>query len=135
RSHDDAKLDAQTDHMRACLRDAAARYSVVVDGEVVRARVDEHVTREYESMNVSDDSKIVQLVMRAASNLNHQVKTLATGGGCDANVFNRRGLEVANLGTGMQAIHTVKEWLDVNDMYRSADVVLEILKLNAQDNG
>ena len=45
RSHDDAKLDAQTDHMRACLREAAARYSVVVDGEVVRARVDEHVTR------------------------------------------------------------------------------------------
>jgi tripeptide aminopeptidase len=132
RSHDDAKLDAQTEHMRACLREAASRYSVVVDGELVRARVDEHVTREYESMNVPDESKIVQLVMRAASNLNQQVKTLATGGGCDANVFNRRGLEVANLGTGMQAIHTVKEWLDVKDLYRSADVVLEILKLNAQ---
>ena len=28
----------------------------------------------------------------AASNLGQQVKTLATGGGCDANVFNKRGL-------------------------------------------
>jgi tripeptide aminopeptidase len=132
RSHDDAKLDAQTEHMRQALRDAAAKRTVVVDGETVTARVEDHVTREYHSMNVPDDSTIVQLVMKAAGNLNHQVKTLATGGGCDANVFNKRGLEVANLGTGMQAIHTVKEWLDVKDLYRSADVVLEILKLNAE---
>ncbi|HQR40680.1 MAG TPA: M20/M25/M40 family metallo-hydrolase, partial [Blastocatellia bacterium] len=88
--------------------------------------------REYHAMNVPDESTIVQLVIRAANNLNQVVKTLATGGGCDANVFNRRGLEVANLGTGMQAIHTVKEWLNVQDMYLSADVVLEILKLNAE---
>lgn len=132
RSHDDAKLSAQTEHMHRCLVDAAERHSVVVDGELVRARVEAHISREYDAMNLSDDSTIVQLVMRAASKLNKQVKTLATGGGCDANVFNRRGLEVANLGTGMQAIHTVKEWLDVKDMYLSAEVVLEILKLNAQ---
>ncbi len=131
RSHSEAKLTAQTEHMSQAFRDAAARHSVVVDGAVVTASVEEHVTREYSAMNVPDDSTIVKLVMQAATNLNHQVKTLATGGGCDANVFNTRGLEVANLGTGMQGIHTVKEWLDVKDMYRSADVVLEILKLNA----
>ncbi len=132
RSLDDAKLDAQTAHMCQTLRDAAARHVVVVDGETIRASVEEHVTREYHAMNVPDESTIVQLVIRAANNLNQVVKTLATGGGCDANVFNRRGLEVANLGTGMQAIHTVKEWLNVQDMYLSADVVLEILKLNAE---
>ncbi|MBK6313344.1 MAG: M20/M25/M40 family metallo-hydrolase [Blastocatellia bacterium] len=131
RSHDSSKLDAQAEHMRRALHDAAARHTVIVDGSTVTARVEEHITREYHAMNVADDSTIVQLVMQAASNLNQEVQTLATGGGCDANVFNQRGLEVANLGTGMQAIHTVKEWLDVNDMYRSADVVLEILKLNA----
>ena len=132
RSHDEAKLNAQTGHMCERFREAAARHSIVLDGETITARVEEHVQREYQAMNVSDDSKIVKLVMRAATNLNHQVKTLATGGGCDANVFNTRGLEVANLGTGMQAIHTVKEWLDVQDLYKSADVVLEILKLNAE---
>lgn len=132
RSHSEAKLTAQTEHMGQAFRDAAARHSVVVDGDVVTATVEEHVVREYSAMNVPDDSTIVKLVMQAATNLNHQVKTLATGGGCDANVFNTRGLEVANLGTGMQGIHTVKEWLDVKDMYRSADVVLEILKLNAK---
>jgi tripeptide aminopeptidase len=132
RSHDEAKLDAQTTHMRQTLHDAAARHSVVVNGQTISARVEEAIERDYDRMNVPDDSTIVQLVVRAANNLNQTVKTLATGGGCDANVFNKRGLEVANLGTGMQAIHTVKEWLNVQDMYRSADIVLEIVKLNAQ---
>jgi tripeptide aminopeptidase len=58
------------------------------------------------------------------------LKTLATGGGCDANVLNQKGLEVANLSTGMREIHTVHEWLDLKDLYLSAQVVLEIVRLN-----
>ena len=53
--------------MRQCLRDAAARHSIVLDGETITARVEEHVNREYHAMNVPDDSRIVQLVMRAAT--------------------------------------------------------------------
>jgi len=37
---------------------------------------------------------------------------------------------VANLGTGMREIHTVHEWLDLKDLYLSAQMVLEIVKLN-----
>lgn len=133
RSHDTSKLDAQVLHMRQALREAAERHQIVVNGETVKAWVEERIEREYDAMNVADDSTVVRLVMQAATNLGHQVKTLATGGGCDANVFNKRGLQVANLGTGMQAIHTVKEWLNVQDLYRSADVVMEILKLNAKE--
>src|SRR2546427_2383378 len=46
------------------------------------------------------------------------------GGGCDANVLNRRGLEVVNLGTGMRDIHTTSEWLKVSDMVAAAEVTL-----------
>ena len=41
-------------------------------------------------------------------------------------------IECANFGMGMRAIHTVKEWLDVKDMYASAEITLEILKLNGE---
>ena len=81
-------------------------------------------------MHVPDDSAIVRLVQRAAKNLHLELKTLATGGGCDANVLNQKGLEVANLSTGMREIHTVNEWLDLKDLYLSAQVVLEIVRLN-----
>ena len=132
RSLDDAKLDAQTAHVIKCCEDAAARYEVTVDGVTTKARVESSVTREYHAMDVSDDSRVVKLVKGAAARMGLEVKTLASGGGCDANIFNKRGIECANLGTGMRAIHTVKEWLDVKDMYASANMTLEIMRLNGE---
>jgi tripeptide aminopeptidase len=132
RSLDDAKLEAQTAHMIKCLEDAAAKYEVTVDGVTTRGRVESDVNREYFAMDVSDDSRVVRLVKEAASRMGLQVETMASGGGCDANIFNKRGIECANLGTGMRAIHTVKEWLDVKDMYASAEMTLEIMRLNGE---
>jgi tripeptide aminopeptidase len=132
RSLDDAKLDAQTAHIIKCCEEAAARYEVTVDGVTTKARVEAHVTREYHAMDVPDDSRVVKLVKEAAARMGLKVETLASGGGCDANIFNKRGIECANLGTGMRAIHTVKEWLDVKDMYASANMTLEIMRLNGE---
>jgi len=132
RSLDDAKLEAQTAHIIKCLEDAAAKHEVTVEGVTTKARVESHVTREYHAMDVSDDSRVVKLVKEAAARMGLKVETMASGGGCDANIFNKRGIECANLGTGMRAIHTVKEWLDVKDMYASAEMTLEIMRLNGE---
>lgn len=132
RSLDDEKLEAQTRHMIECLEEAASKYEVTVDGATTRGRVEAHVSREYQAMDVADDSRVVQLVKGAAAKLGLDVQTMASGGGCDANIFNQKGIECANLGTGMRAIHTVKEWLDVKDMYASAEMSLEIMRLNGE---
>ena len=50
----------------------------------------------------------------------------------DANVFSARGLEVANLGCGMRQIHTVAEWIDVRDVFRTAELLVETLRLDAE---
>ena len=47
-------------------------------------------------------------------------------------MLNGKGLQVANLGCGMREIHTVNEWLDLKDLVRTAELVLEIVRLNAQ---
>jgi tripeptide aminopeptidase len=132
RSLSDEKLEAQTRHMNECFERAAAKYEVTVDGVTTKGRVEAHVTREYFAMDVPDSSRVVQLVYQAAQRLGHKVEAMASGGGCDANIFNKRGIECANFGTGMRAIHTVKEWLDVKDMYQSAEIALEVLKLNGE---
>ncbi len=132
RSHSEAKLTAQTEHMRACFEEAAARHSVSVDERTVRARVEFEAIREYEAMNLPDASSIVRLIVAAGERLKSQVTVTGMGGGCDANILNRRGFEVANLGTGMRDIHTVKEWLDVKDMVLAAEVLLEAIALNTQ---
>lgn len=132
RSLKEAKLDAQTRHMDECFREAAAKYEVTIDGVKKTARVESHIERSYDVMDVPDDSPIVQLVLKAANNLHEAVERLEMMGGCDANALNRKGLLCANLGTGMRAIHTVNEWLDIRDLYKSAQLVLEVVRLNGQ---
>jgi tripeptide aminopeptidase len=134
RSHSPEKLEQQTRHMVSCLEEAAARHTLELDGTRFEARIESKIERDYDRMAVSEDAPIVQLVYAAGKNLNVNVKTQATGGGCDANIFNQKGLEVANLGTGMRDIHTVHEWLDLKDLYLSGEIVLEILRLNASDS-
>ena len=131
RSHSAEKLDRQTEHMRLCLEQAAAGHAVEVSGRRFHATIEAKIERDYDRMEVPDGAPIVRLVQAAARNLGVELKTLATGGGCDANVLNQKGLEVANLSTGMRDIHTVKEWLNLQDLYLSARMVLEVVTLNA----
>ena len=82
-------------------------------------------------MDVSEESKIVSLVNQSAKNLGIGIENIASGGGCDANYFNKNGIECVNLGTGMKEIHTVKEYLVLEEFYRAADILLEVIKLNS----
>jgi tripeptide aminopeptidase len=132
RSHNPEQLERQTQHMLRCLEEAAARYRLELGGKEHKARVEAKIERDYDRMDVPDGAPIVQLVRAAARNLNCDLKTTATGGGCDANVLNQKGLQVANLATGMREIHTVKEWLDLRDLNLCATMVLEIVRVNAQ---
>ena len=132
RSLNEEKLKAQCDHMVKCFEEAAAKREVTVEGKTTKAWVEANVTAEYYAMDVPDESRVVQLVIQAAKRMGLDVQTMASGGGCDANIFNRKGIECANLGTGMRAIHTVNEWLDVKDMYASAEMTIEILRLNGE---
>jgi tripeptide aminopeptidase len=128
RSLDEAKLDAQTAHMRQCFHEAAERHQVNVDGVTHRARVVERIERDFPRLDVPDDAPIVRAVLAAAGAVGWSVNTRSTGGGCDANVFNQKGLRVANLGTGMRAIHTVNEYLLLDEFARAGEVVLETVR-------
>ena len=129
RSHDEEKLERQTQAMVACLQDAAAGATLELDGRLHETRVESRISRAYDRMDVSDETAIVQRVHEAARNLGFAVDTVAKGGGCDANVLNKRGLQVANLASGMRDIHTVHEWLDVNDLVTAARIIHEVVRL------
>jgi tripeptide aminopeptidase len=126
-----AKLEAQTEHMRRRFEEAAARHAVRLEDGEHRARVEVKVDRQYERLDVADTAKVVTLVAGAAKGLGKSFKTRATGGGSDANVYTTRGIEIANLACGMRDIHTVHEWVDLKDLYTTASIVLETVRLNA----
>jgi tripeptide aminopeptidase len=74
----------------------------------------------------------VRMIAEAARRLNRPFRTRSTGGGSDANVFTARGLEIANLGCGMREIHTVNEWVNMNDIVSTAELLVETLRVNAE---
>ena len=128
---DDAKLRAQTEHMRRCVEDAAARHSAMVDGRERRARAAVEIERHYDRLDVPDQAAIVRMAKGAAAALGRALPTRSTGGGSDANVFAARGIEVANLACGMRDIHTLDEWVDVRDLVSTAELLVELIRLNA----
>lgn len=131
RSHNNEKLDREVKHICDCFHQAAEQHSVSINGTKKTPVVDIDINHVYRKMDVSSSAEITQLVDKAVSNLNYTIEHHTTGGGCDANYFNKKGLECVNLGTGMYELHTVNEYLVLDEFYRSADIVLETLKLNA----
>ncbi len=128
RSRNREKLTAQTERMRACFQEALQKFSTEIKGERVSGRVEENIWRDYNAINVPESAPIVCAVLQAAKKCGYNVKTNATGGGCDANILNEKGITVPNLGTGMHQIHTVREWVSLSEMSQTAHVVFEVLK-------
>jgi tripeptide aminopeptidase len=131
RSLDVDKLEAQTAHMRQRFEGAVAGRAVRVGEQLHQARADVEVRRQYEPLDLRDDASIVRLVRGAAGRLGRPFRTRSTGGASDANVWAWRGLEVGNLACGMREIHTVNEWIDINDVVVTAGLVAETVRLSA----
>ena len=132
RSHNEEKLKRQVEHMIDCFEKAIEGSIINVDGKQVRGRLEKNIYKDYERMDLPDNSPIVHLVLRAAQNKNLNVQTRAMGGGCDANIFNQRGIQVANLGTGMRNIHSVSEYLIIEEFIRAAEIIYEVLLINSE---
>lgn len=119
RSRSEEKLAAQSRHMREAFERAAA---------ALGARAEVSVQRQYDSFSLPADSPAVALAAAAAAGLGLPVHLGATGGGSDANHLNRRGLPTAVLGVGMKKVHTTEEYIEEQDLYNSARLVLAILE-------
>jgi len=127
RSHSQKKLDHYTGHMQktfeiaagACQRDTS---------KGTLPYVETSVERDYPMMVVDHDHPVVKLASKAAQKLGKALETKSTGGGSDANIFNSKGITTVLLGTGMQEVHTTKEYIKLKDMVESAQLILEIIK-------
>ncbi|MEQ9618617.1 MAG: M20/M25/M40 family metallo-hydrolase [Deltaproteobacteria bacterium] len=140
RSHNEETLESQVDHMRSCFHETVSTYEVTihddlaVEGTTHVAKLIEKIERSYDKMDVPPESLPARLVQAAVKNLGHNIALHTSGGGCDANYFNKMGIECVNLGTGMYELHTVNEYLVLEEFYRSAEIVLESIKLNAYNS-
>ncbi len=115
RSLNGEKLTAQVNHMIDTFETSATKFGAQVEIESSRA---------YDAFVIAEDDAHVVEVKQAFSKLGINATTQHTGGGSDANNFNKNGLTTVNLSTGMAKVHTTEEYIAVDDMVKITEFVI-----------
>ncbi len=131
RSHSPEKLDQETEKIVQCFENEISTYKREFPSEDGLPKLEVTVQRDFSAMRVPEEHLVVNLAKEAASRLGRQMKTKIGGGGSDANIFFEHGIVTGILGTGMTDVHTVRESIRLDDMVRSAELLLEIIQVHA----
>jgi len=126
RSHSPQKLQRQTDEMIRCVRVAVEGFDSDVGGRGL-ARWEVDVRPDYPAVKLDTNCRAVATAKKAGQALGIDVPLIIGGGGSDINIFNHRGIQMANLGTGMDHVHTNSECIKIDDMVKAANLLLAII--------
>ncbi len=127
RSHDPEKLEKVTQGIVAAFQDAARQF----DSGDGFPRIEASIELDFPLTNIPEDHPVITLARKAAANLGLPMESQCIGGGADANIFFGKGIAAGVLGTGMTDVHTLHESIALEDMVRTAELILEILKVHA----
>lgn len=89
------------------------------------------IENEFPKTEIAETHPVVRMARQAAKNLGRQMHARKTGGGSDANIFFSKGIVTGVIGTGMRDIHTVREWIQLSDMVKTVELLLEIIGLHS----
>ena len=131
RSHDEEKLNKITNEIVSSFTEVIENYKKMNPNDEI-PRVEINIEKDFSRTHIPDDHPLIKLATRAAENLGRKMKTKTTGGGADANIFFEKGIFTGVLGTGMRDMHTVRESVKLDDMVRTAELLLEIIRLHSQ---
>ena len=124
RSRNLEKLERQTAQMCETFKRSVEEMGAVAEIEVIRL---------YDPFKLEEKSQVASLSAQAAHSAGLTSTFGATGGGSDANFYNRFGVPCVVLGTGMQKSHTIEECIIEEDLYSTARFVVEIIKAVAKE--
>ena len=116
RSHSKERLERQTN----LIIDTFKKNAPLVNIDVID---------DYPLMVVKEDHPLIKIIKVAAEKIGIKMALKTTGGGSDANIFNSKGIVSVIMGTGMKKVHTNKEYIHLNDMVKSAILLLNIIAL------
>lgn len=134
RSLDELKLNTITDGIIEAFENAVNTY--VPQSDVAgRPRLEIQVENDFPATHIPADHPVITLALAAAGGMGKKLIPKTTGGGADANIFFKNGIMTGVIGTGMQDMHTVREWIRLDDMAETAAFVLEIIRLHAENGG
>lgn len=123
RSHSHKKLLRYTELIRNSVRQA-------IDSVPLREGLpsyEEEIFQEYPGMYIPASHPLVRQIRRIGKKQGIAMKIHYGGGGSDANIFNKNGIETIILGTGMKNPHTLAESIRLEDMVRITELLVRVV--------
>lgn len=122
RSRNNAKLDAQIEHMKSLFENEA---------EKIGAKAIVNVNRAYSTYRWTEDDDVVKLGMAASRKIGIEPAFLEGGGGSDANIYNAAGIPSLVIGTGYSGAHSTSEELNAKDLTKTAEFASALIECAA----
>lgn len=126
RSLDSIKLEKQITAMKTAFETAAIEMGTTCEVEVTYA---------YPGYKENDDAQVVQTAKAAIERCGFTARTLASGGGSDANVIASFGIPTINLAIGYEFIHTTKEQISITSLQKTTTLVVAIIEQMVVNGG
>ncbi|MCF8095752.1 MAG: M20/M25/M40 family metallo-hydrolase [Desulfobacteraceae bacterium] len=130
RSHDPEKLERVSRQIIDAFKHEAKAFPYQ-DKEAGLPYITADMKNEFPATRIDEDHPVVRHAKSAAQRIGRGLSAMRTGGGSDANIFFDKGFAVGVLGTGMREIHTVREWIRIDDMVRTVELLVEIIRMHA----
>ena len=92
------------------------------------AIIDGDLKVEFKMYYLSDDDSMVERATRVLDELGLHAEIGPSGGGTDANIFIDKGMQCIVVGMSTREMHTVREYVPVNDLVDTARFCESILK-------
>jgi len=123
RSRNEEKLEKYTEQLKKITEDTAQEF---------KAKANVKIERKYYCYNLSSHNQVVKIAVKAAEDIGLQPLLCPSGGGSDANIFNKEGMPSVDLAVGMEKVHTVEEYILIEELKKSTEYILSIIKTVAR---
>jgi tripeptide aminopeptidase len=97
-------------------------------------RAQTSITLLYPEISLKPDDEVVRLAASAARSIGLKPRLIKTGGGSDASIIHGAGIPCANLGVGMQKVHTCQEFIKLSDLSAVTRLILAIIQTAVEQN-
>lgn len=119
RAISDEATNAQVQHMIAAVKEAAEEMGGTAEAKI------SILSQGYE---LKESDPVVQLAFDAIRAVGRTPHVEISGGGSDANIFNAAGIPTANLSVGYEHVHTLEEYLPVEELVAATQLVCQLAK-------
>lgn len=111
------KLDDITEEIKDTFLKASRKY---------RAKIKLDVEREYDGFKINENELPVLVGKKAIEALGRKPLVISTGGGSDINIFNAKGKKAVSFSSGMENVHSKKEYVKFSELEKLVALILEI---------